>query len=82
MGTPGARVAALDDVLADQAVEKVDLVKLVVDGFERDVLAGAGNTIDRDRPMFLMEIMPYGLVEPGTSLEQMLSYLIPVGYPA
>jgi hypothetical protein len=80
MATTGTRGATLDRVLAEHAVEKVDLVKLDVDGFECDVLAGATNMIKRDRPMFLMEIMPYGLVEQGASLEQMLDYLIPIGY--
>ena len=80
MATRGARSATLDSVLAEHAVEHVDVVKLDVDGFECDVLAGATDMIKRDRPVFLMELMPYGLVEQGASLEQMLSYLLPIGY--
>jgi FkbM family methyltransferase len=80
MATAGARGAALDRVLAEQGVERVDLVKLDVDGFECDVLAGASDMIRRDRPTFVMEIMPYGLVEQGASLEQFLSFFLPFGY--
>jgi FkbM family methyltransferase len=80
MATAGARGAALDCVLAEQGVERVDLVKLDVDGFECDVLAGASNMIRRDRPTFVMEIMPYGLVEQGASLEQFLNFFLPFGY--
>ena len=80
MATTGARTATLDRVLAEHAADKVDLVKLDVDGFECDVLAGATNMIRRDRPTFLMEIMPYGLLEQGANLEQLLNYLIPIGY--
>jgi FkbM family methyltransferase len=80
MATAGARSATLDSVLAEQAVEKVDLIKLDVDGFECDVLAGASNMMRRDRPTFVMEIMPYGLVEQGASLEQLLSFFLPFGY--
>jgi FkbM family methyltransferase len=80
MATAGARSATLDRVLAEHAVEKVDLVKLDVDGFECDVLAGAIEMIRRDRPTFVMEIMPYGLVEQGASLSQLLNFLTPFGY--
>jgi FkbM family methyltransferase len=80
MATAGARGAALDRVLAEHAIERVDLVKLDVDGFECDVLAGASNMIRRDRPTFVMEIMPYGLVEQGASLAQLLNFFIPFGY--
>lgn len=67
-------------MLAEQGVERVDLVKLDVDGFECEVLAGASNMIRPDRPTFVMEIMPYGLVEQGTNLDQLLNFLIPFGY--
>jgi FkbM family methyltransferase len=80
MATTGARSATLDRALSDHGVEKVDLVKLDVDGFECDVLAGARDMIRRDRPTFVMEIMPYGLVEQGANLKQLLDYLIPIGY--
>jgi len=80
MATAGARSATLDGVLAEFSVERVDLVKLDVDGFECDVLAGASEMIRRSRPVFVMEILPYGLVEQGASLEQLLNFLIPFGY--
>jgi FkbM family methyltransferase len=80
MATAGARSATLDGVLAEQSIERVDLVKLDVDGFECDVLAGASDMIKHSRPTFVMEIMPYGLEERGTSLSQLLGFLIPSGY--
>jgi len=80
MGTAGARGATLDGVLAEHSIERVDLVKLDVDGFECDVLAGANEMIRRSRPTFVMEILPYGLVEQGASLDQLLNFLIPFGY--
>ena len=80
MATAGSRAATLDRVLAEHAIESVDLVKLDVDGFECDVLAGATDMIRRSRPIFVMEIMPYGLVEQGANLDQLLNFLIPSGY--
>jgi FkbM family methyltransferase len=80
MATAGARGATLDRVLAEQSIERVDLVKLDVDGFECDVLAGASEMIRRSRPTFVMEIMPYGLVEQGASLSQLLGFFVPFGY--
>lgn len=80
MATAGARTATLDRVLAEHSIESVDLVKLDVDGFECDVLAGASDMIRRSRPTFVMEIMPYGLVEQGANLDQLLNFFIPSGY--
>src|SRR5262249_9543868 len=38
------------------------------------------DTIRRSRPTFVTEIMPYGLIEQGANLEQLLNFLIPFGY--
>jgi FkbM family methyltransferase len=80
MATAGAHSATLDRVLAERAIERVDLVKLDVDGFECEVLAGAANMIERNRPTFVMEIIPYGLVEQGASLGRLLDFLGRFGY--
>jgi FkbM family methyltransferase len=80
MDTASARARSLDSVLGEFGNRKVQLVKLDVDGFECDVLSGATTLLREVRPIFVMELAPYGLQERGTSLEQLLSYFVPNGY--
>jgi hypothetical protein len=51
-----------------------------VDGFECAVLAGARNTMERNRPIFIMELAPHVLQEQGASLKELLSVFLPFGY--
>jgi FkbM family methyltransferase len=80
MSTEGARMLSLDGVLAESAVAKVDFIKLDVDGHENGVLAGARETLRRDRPILLMEFAPYVLTEQGVSPLDLLAQLVPLGY--
>jgi FkbM family methyltransferase len=78
--TSGAQARTLDGILADSGDPRVHLVKMDVDGFECDVLAGAKTTMSRCRPIFVMELSPYILTERGHSAEELLSYFRPLGY--
>jgi FkbM family methyltransferase len=45
----------LDDVVEDAGLDRVDVVKIDVEGAELAALAGAGRTLDRFRPLVLAE---------------------------
>ena len=74
MTTAGATTRRLDSLIAELGLTKIDFVKLDVDGYECDVLAGAGQLLARDKPTFLMELEPYSHAEQGHSFEQFLVY--------
>lgn len=80
MTTDGVTSVSLDDLLEAKGVARVDLVKIDVDGFECDVLAGATGMMERDRPIFVMEVAPYVLEERGASLDQFLSFFTRLNY--
>jgi FkbM family methyltransferase len=80
MDTAGARRVTLDDYLDGAGLAPVRFIKLDVDGHECAVLRGAHNTLRRDKPVLLMEMMPYGLTEAGSSLESLLGLLTGAGY--
>ena len=80
MQTEQAQARSLDSILSEPGGRKVQLVKLDVDGFECDVLRGATALLRDARPIFVMELAPYVLVERGTSLDELLSYFAPNGY--
>jgi FkbM family methyltransferase len=45
-----------DDVVAAHAIGKVDIIKADVEGFETFVLSGLKQTIQRDRPLIIIEL--------------------------
>jgi FkbM family methyltransferase len=80
MQTTGARQMTLDDYLETVGAPTVRFVKMDVDGYECTVLRGAQKMLKRDKPLLLMEMMPYGLAEAGGSLEELLGLLSAAGY--
>ena len=45
---------SLDDFVAGRGIDRVNVIKVDTEGHERDVLLGAMQTIDRDRPRLLL----------------------------
>ena len=80
MATSGASTVELDRYLADANVARLDLIKLDVDGYECSVLAGARRSMERWKPIVVLELAPHVLEEQGTSVEKLLSFFIPLGY--
>lgn len=78
--TTGARALTLDLWLETSGLSRVDLIKLDVDGHEVEVLSGGSGLLARHRPAILMELMPHGLEEHGTSLDELLALLRRHGY--
>ena len=66
-------VSTVDAMLEDCGVERVDLVKMDVQGFEGHVLSGMKQTIQRSNSLILLtEFWPFGLRSAGTSPEDLL----------
>jgi len=78
--TDGISSRTLDAFLDEHGNPPIALVKLDVDGYECDVLAGSRRMHERDKPVFVMELAPYVLEEHGTSLDELLAYFTPLGY--
>lgn len=49
----------VDELVARHSIERLDLIKLDIEGFEPQALAGAVNTIRKFDPIILMEINPW-----------------------
>jgi FkbM family methyltransferase len=56
--TLGAKVMTLDSWAVENNINKLDLIKLDVDGFEIDVLRGGKKTIQKLRPKLIIELSP------------------------
>lgn len=59
MLTTGARAITLDNAVKEYKINKIDFIKLDVDGFEYSVLSGGRKSLERFKPTILMELAPY-----------------------
>lgn len=69
------KVRRLDDVLMEENIERVDFVKIDVEGYELEVLKGAGDIIKSSRPKLFVEIDDANLREQGSSARELIAFL-------
>lgn len=74
------RVLTLDEFRRDEAIDRVDFLKIDTDGHELDVLEGALATLRECRPTVVFEIGDYLLKERGQTFAQFLDLFDPLGY--
>ena len=65
----------LDALVAEQKLQRVDLLKVDVEGHESKVLMGATETLAHFRPKILIEASEKALRNQGTSVEAVLTFL-------
>jgi FkbM family methyltransferase len=76
----GAESVRLDDWVTAAGLEKVDFIKMDVDGYEVGVLEGAMETLAKWHPTMMMEFAPYIFAERGRSFGEVLSILRSLNY--
>ena len=74
------RARPLDDIVREAGVAHVDVIKIDVEGAEYMVLQGALQTLDRDHPMLLLELIDRQLQSLGSSVAQVTELLKAHGY--
>ncbi len=70
----------IDDYVASRGVERMDVMKLDVDGHECKVIRGGGAALRRFHPRILIELGRDNLRDAGDSLEELVSLLEGLGY--
>ncbi|MGV8041914.1 MAG: FkbM family methyltransferase [Thermoanaerobaculaceae bacterium] len=77
----GARRTTLDELVGREHLERVDWIKLDVDGNELTVLRGGLGTLDRHRPRLLVELSPSASAPgEGARFLDMVGLLLARGY--
>ncbi|MBK8845456.1 MAG: FkbM family methyltransferase [Bacteroidetes bacterium] len=70
----------LDDFCLENKIEKVDLIKIDVEGFEYNVLLGAQQVLARHKPTLFIELDDTNLKKHNSSAKQLVALLLAVGY--
>ena len=70
----------LDSILKESGVNRVDVIKIDVEGAELLVLKGAQETLARYHPTLLIEIVDRQLRQMGTSAAEVTQFLTARGY--
>ncbi len=70
----------LDHFVGRERIEKLDLIKIDVEGADYEVLKGATETIKRFGPILFIECAERALKRFGANPKMMLDYLLQLGY--
>lgn len=72
----------LDNFVGRNGVEKIDFIKVDIEGAEMRFLSGARETLKRLRPAMMIECNPEALAEFGSSADALLAAVRELGYDA
>ena len=73
-------VRTLDDLVGEEGLSRIDVIKLDVEGAEKRVLDGARNSLARFRPIVLFQAVDPALRKQDTSRDQLFESLTEAGY--
>lgn len=79
-GALSVPIHRLDDVMAELGWPNVTLIKMDVEGFEPEVIAGGRETIRRTLPVVFAEFNRERMRINGTTMEESWSFLMSCGY--
>jgi len=74
------QVMPLCQALSGKNVDRVDVIKIDVEGFEGSVLGGCADIIARDRPLIFVELDDDNLKENGRSARSLVTQIEDMGY--
>lgn len=79
-GRERVRVVTIDELVEEHGLDRVDVIKLDVEGSEVDALLGARATIARDRPLILLEAEDERLASQGRTRDDLRAVVEELGY--
>ncbi len=80
MSTNGAVTGTLASFVRNEGVERIDFIKLDVDGNENDVLFGGMIVLETFRPIVMMELAPYVYINHPDKFDSVLNLFWSLGY--
>ncbi|NVM04160.1 MAG: FkbM family methyltransferase [Candidatus Helarchaeota archaeon] len=74
------QLETLDEYIKKHDIERVDFIKLDVDGYEYKILRGASGTLKKFKPTIIMELGIITLENFGDNIEDLITFLSNLGY--
>jgi FkbM family methyltransferase len=78
--TVSSPVTTIDTLVAGLDLDRLDLLKIDIDGYDLRALHGAKETIEKFRPLIFVELSEKALKKNGDSVAGILGYLTMLGY--
>jgi len=79
MSISNAKKNTLDNVIIENKISKIDIIKLDVDGNELDILIGGQKSIVKFKPIFVMELGP-DQYEKNSNFDKVVQLMVSIGY--
>ena len=73
-------IDTIDNFVATQKIERIDFIKIDVEGFEFNVLQGGRKTLQEQRPVLFIELDDNNLRENNSSAFELINLLFSYGY--
>jgi len=74
------RAARIDDLVPEQGLSRVDMVKMDIEGAELAAIQGAEQTLGKFRPLLLLEVSDRSLQHQNASSGKLLDFVMSFGY--
>lgn len=74
------RLTTIDEYCRDQAIPRLDLIKIDTEGFEQRIIQGGSETLARHRPALFIEVNDTHLARYGDSVGSLFQLLRELGY--
>ncbi len=75
-----AEIIKLDDFVEEKGLDRIDLIKIDVEGFELNVLKGAEQSLRKFSPVLFIELMDANLTLQGENSKSLICFLERLGY--
>jgi FkbM family methyltransferase len=76
----GTHITTLDRFCEEQGIQRLDFLKVDIEGFEPRLLKGGRKSLERFKPTMLIELNTTTLARAGSSVEELLGMLRSLGY--
>lgn len=80
LGSEVVPITTLDAFVSGSGLTQLDFIKMDIEGFEMEFIAGARDSLTRFHPTLLMELFPSALSKYGTTPEAIIEALQALGY--
>lgn len=70
----------IDNIVEENNIDRIDLIKIDIEGYEMHALRGAAQTLERLKPKLFIEVGYTRLLKNGTSPTEMVVFLQKLGY--